>query len=207
MDSGWTFFSFAGRANRLRYWGLALVSAAAPLLLMSLLLLAFRGVKRGLTISFDIMELVRHPLSFGFGDSFVGAGPVGTPLLYAIAAPLSVAAMWILTAGTVRRLHDRDKSGLWMLPFFVIPMVANEVDMRVVPSDAALAMGLTVFLISVWGCVETLFLRGSRGPNRFGADPLALPDTRPGWDQQSELQFVPHSAGPPPGPHVNRGYD
>ena len=44
------------------------------------------------------------------------------------------------------------------------------------------------------------FLKGSRKTNRFGPDPLcaAGSDTRSRWDQQSEIEMVPHKAGPPP---------
>ena len=40
-------------------------------------------------------------------------------------------------------------------------------------------------------------LKGSRKTNRFGADPLTPPpqrDTRPPWDQQSEIEMTPHKA-------------
>ena len=43
------------------------------------------------------------------------------------------------------------------------------------------------------------FLKGSRKTNRFGPDPLQPVDTRPRWDQNREIELVPHSAGPPPG--------
>ncbi len=66
-------------------------------------------------------------------------------------------------------------------------------------------------IVFPWGLVEMYFLHGTRGPNRFGPDPLApvsaTADTASRWDQQSELEFVPHSAGPSPGPHVKRGHD
>jgi hypothetical protein len=44
----------------------------------------------------------------------------------------------------------------------------------------------------------------------FGADPLTPPpprDTRPPWDQQSEIKMVPHKAGPPPVWRVKPGYE
>jgi hypothetical protein len=44
----------------------------------------------------------------------------------------------------------------------------------------------------------------------FGADPLTPPpprDTRPPWDQQSEIEMVPHKAGPPPVWRVKPGYE
>ena len=48
----------------------------------------------------------------------------------------------------VRRFHDRDKSGWWLLIAF-IPLVG-----------------------AIWLIVELGFLRGTYGPNRFGPDPL-----------------------------------
>ena len=51
---------------------------------------------------------------------------------------------------TVRRLHDLDRSGWWVL-LALIPIV-----------------GMIVLII--WGCT-----RGTVGPNRFGSDPLVGP--------------------------------
>ena len=57
--------------------------------------------------------------------------------------------------------------------------------------------GLVAFVFLIWGFVEMYFLKGSRKTNRFGPDPLAPIDTRPRWEQQSEIEMVPHKAGPP----------
>jgi hypothetical protein len=51
----------------------------------------------------------------------------------------------------VRRLHDTDRSGWWWLIGF-IPLIG-------------------IIVLIVFGCFE-----GTRGPNRFGPDPLAAPD-------------------------------
>lgn len=66
------------------------------------------------------------------------------------------------------------------------------------------SLAIAAFSLKIWGILELLFFRGTSGPNRFGPDPLALIDKQPRWDQESELKFVPPSAGPPPGPHVMR---
>jgi uncharacterized membrane protein YhaH (DUF805 family) len=50
-----------------------------------------------------------------------------------------------ITTG-VKRCHDRDYSGWFVLLYFVP-------------------------LVQFWLIVELLFLRGTRGPNRFGSDP------------------------------------
>jgi uncharacterized membrane protein YhaH (DUF805 family) len=37
----------------------------------------------------------------------------------------------------------------------------------------SIVLGLGAFAISIWALVELGFLRGTRGPNRFGSDPLS----------------------------------
>ena len=57
--------------------------------------------------------------------------------------------VWPTFAVTVRRWHDRDKSGWWLLINFV-PVVGE-----------------------IWSFIENGLLRGTPGANRFGPDPLA----------------------------------
>ena len=112
--------------------------------------------------------------------------------------------------GSVKRLHDRDKSGWWIVPFFVLPGLYKQLA-EWLPDNFYFVMllALIVFVFCIWGFVEMYFLKGSRKTNRFGADPLApVPrDTRPRWDQQSEIEMVPHKAGPPPVWRVKPGYE
>ena len=56
-------------------------------------------------------------------------------------------AVWIQMALQVKRWHDRDKSGWWVL-IGVIPIVGR-----------------------LYALVETGLLRGTEGPNRYGPDP------------------------------------
>jgi hypothetical protein len=69
-------------------------------------------------------------------------------------------------------------------------------------------LGSITGVLCLWGAIEMYFLKGSRKTNRFGPNPLLQPlagDTRSRWHQQSELEFVPHKAGPPPQWRVKRG--
>jgi hypothetical protein len=61
-------------------------------------------------------------------------------------------------------------------------------------------LGLLAAIFSLWGGIEMYFLKGSRQTNRFGANPLgpAARNTRPRWERNSEIEMVPHKAGPPP---------
>jgi uncharacterized membrane protein YhaH (DUF805 family) len=70
----------------------------------------------------------------------------------------------------IKRLHDRDKSGWWLLVFYVLPGVLSGLADHVGPQIIFWLAGLA---ISIWGFVELGCLRGTSGANRFGPDPLA----------------------------------
>ncbi|HEV2264488.1 MAG TPA: DUF805 domain-containing protein [Stellaceae bacterium] len=59
-----------------------------------------------------------------------------------------LAAIWPNLAVSIKRCHDRDRSG-WFLLIGLIPIVGG-----------------------IWLLVELGFLRGTTGSNRFGPDPL-----------------------------------
>ena len=59
---------------------------------------------------------------------------------------VNVVLIWPALAVSVKRWHDRDKSGWWVLINF-IPLIG-----------------------AIWALVENGFLRGTVGPNRFGDD-------------------------------------
>ena len=85
----------------------------------------------------------------------------------------AVQALWLLlpTVGvTTRRLHDRNLSGWWQaLPLAaVLPAIAAAVfDAEGLLILAGCAAGLASLALLV-----VYALRGTAGPNRFGADPL-----------------------------------
>jgi uncharacterized membrane protein YhaH (DUF805 family) len=59
----------------------------------------------------------------------------------------TAAMVWAFLAVSVKRLHDRDRSGWWML-LLLVPVVGT-----------------------IWYWVELGLLGGDDGPNRFGDDP------------------------------------
>ena len=72
---------------------------------------------------------------------------------------------------TVKRLHDRDKSGWWALVFILVPGVLSGIGAAVGQAASAVT-GLIGLGISIWAFVELGCLAGTQGDNRFGADPL-----------------------------------
>ncbi len=70
----------------------------------------------------------------------------------------------------IKRLHDRDKSGWWILLFYFVPSILSQIGQQIGGAGAILALG--GFAISIWGFVEIGCLRGTVGPNQYGPDPL-----------------------------------
>jgi uncharacterized membrane protein YhaH (DUF805 family) len=214
LTSNEFLFSFEGRINRAKYWYALFASLIFCFVFLAVLAFAIGGIFGAVvkSVDIDLFDIFSNPPSFPFGASFNNAGPTSTspliPLLfYAGGTPIFLVSMWFLAATTIKRLHDRNKGGWWIVLFFVAPNLLGKVGDRLGDSNAAVFLLLIAFVLNLWGFVEMLCLKGTRGPNRFGPDPLAAVDTRPRWDQQSELEFVPHRAGPSAGAHVMRGHD
>jgi len=75
-------------------------------------------------------------------DSFITGG--------VIALLAQIVAIYPSVAIGVKRFHDRNKSGWWVL-ITLIPIIG-----------------------SIWYLVECGILKGTEGPNDFGTDPLAV---------------------------------
>ena len=196
-------FGFQGRINRGRIWlGLFVIFCWMIFVLM---LAASLGSLLGVTGSFslgvnDVFRLVDP-------ESYRSHSPANLPILV-IKMVGSSLFLWVYLAISIKRLHDRDKSGWWMVPFFVLPGLYNQFFDRLYDSYLVIPLGSITGVLCLWGAIEMYFLKGSRKTNRFGPNPLLQPpagDTRSRWDQQSELEFVPHKAGPPPQWRVKRG--
>lgn len=74
---------------------------------------------------------------------------IGGGFGWLIAGVIYVAVIWIGFAVSIKRWHDRGKSGWWILIGFV-PIIGG-----------------------LWALIETGFLEGDKGDNEYGSDPLA----------------------------------
>ena len=140
------FFSYQGRINRAKYW-LAI-----------------------------LIYLIIGAVAFGILFALVGSHSTSTLPLAII---LTVVGYIILLASglsvAVKRLHDRDKSGWWILIFYILPAVLNAIARGMAHGSGAgfgLVLSLVALAISIWAFVELGCLRGTVGPNQYGPDPL-----------------------------------
>src|SRR5207244_10023273 len=117
-----------------------------------------------------------------------GSDAVATLLSSAVGLVIFVSGIFV----AIKRLHDRDKSGWWLLLFYIAPSVLFGLGAVIwiigIAADASgAATGIAFvffaagFALSVWAFIELGCLRGTVGPNRYGPDPLApeqVPVTR-----------------------------
>jgi uncharacterized membrane protein YhaH (DUF805 family) len=152
------FFGFEGRINRARCWRASLLN--------SLCLLVF-------------MLLVPPNIGASFHDADPKwAVPFTIALLVGTVGSAILIGTWCFAAIGIKRLHDRNKSGWWMVLFFIVPPLLEKLWDWLDNPTAAILVSLLVAVLSVWSFVEIFCLRGTRGPNRFGSDPLARGNMR-----------------------------
>src|SRR5688572_7422705 len=152
-----SFFSTAGRTSRLSYWKIILAAWATVLFIT----LATIALVSDTSLAWNI-------------------GLVGTIV------PL---ALTVFTR--IRRLHDRNRSGWWIFPLVLIPAAINvaisETTDHAHRGIFLTAIGLVASGFAIWGFIEIGCLKGTDGPNRFGADPLSpSPGTPEGLPQKQK---------------------
>lgn len=140
-------FSFEGRISRSQYW----IGALAVFLFAVAFLLVVGAIMTTTSVPFEVFAIV---------------GVVAFLIMMIPGVAIGL-----------KRLHDRDKGGWWLILFYVGPTALQGVagalgshDYESVPAVLVLAS----FVLSLWMIVELGFLRGTIGANRFGEDPLAV---------------------------------
>jgi uncharacterized membrane protein YhaH (DUF805 family) len=140
-----TPFSFKGRASRKRYW----------LLSFGYFLCFMLGSAVFVTLSITLDLKSNDPI---------------LPIIAGVIGAFYLVLVWSSSAIAVRRLHDRGKTGYWLLLYYGAPNLTSH--------NAGLDPAGLVFLaitlgISVWALVDLGILRGDAGSNAFGPDPLS----------------------------------
>ena len=119
----WTYllFKFDGRINRAKFWA---------------------GIAATWAISIGLWILI--------GVAFAANVSAINVIVWLLAIAGYVAIIWMGLAISIKRWHDRGKSGWWIL-IAMIPIIGP-----------------------IWALVETGFLEGDPGDNQYGPNPLLV---------------------------------
>jgi uncharacterized membrane protein YhaH (DUF805 family) len=218
--------SFDGRFNRIKVWyalyaGVTTCTVRLVVLVFWVFILDAIFGTRVTSVHLDIYDIFDDPPSFPFRVTFGGSGLAWlvSLLFYIGATPSLVFAIQFPAAAAVKRLHDRNKSGWWIMPFLGAPILLGKVSDWLGDSYAADVLMLVMIALSLWGFSETLCLRGPAGPTdlvqtRWRRSIAPRVQLRIGSSCASRNMFggVPvrrpaHESSPPAGPHVKRRHD
>ena len=126
-------FRFSGRINRAKYW---------------------TAIGIYFVISVALVLL---------GTAVIVVTPGSILPLYVVLAVVGVPLIISSIAVGIKRLHDRDKTGWWLLVFYLLPNVLSGIAQI---GSGNLAFRLAGYAVSIWALIELGVLRGTSGPNR-----------------------------------------
>jgi uncharacterized membrane protein YhaH (DUF805 family) len=130
MDFQHLFLSFEGRTRRLHFW-LALI-----------ILWIVESIVISVTLGGSMSAAALSGNPGAVRGVFAGTGLIG--------GLICAALLWPSLAIQVKRWHDRDKTGWWVL------------------------INLIPFIGFLWTLIECGFLDGTPGPNKYGPSPKGL---------------------------------
>ena len=151
---------FSGRSRRMEYWMWVLFQFLI-----------------GLGVIVLMMLLGGSALLSGDPTAMVAVGGLAL-LIYALYGILGLVFLIPSLAVAVRRLHDTNRSGWWILaplaPYLLVIVAAS---MAVSSPDSASIAGMIALLgglaaLGLWlTLLVFMFLEGTKGPNQYGPDP------------------------------------
>ncbi len=146
-------FPFRGRIGRRKYWISTLTYSLVWVL--------------GAAILITLAALNYNPPN----DTITNVTIVGFILLGIAMTIFVVVIVTGLASIGVRRLHDRGKSGYWLLLYYLLPsMMSKHAGLDTV----GLSFSLVTLGILIWAIVDLGILRGEAGSNTFGPNPLSI---------------------------------
>ena len=138
------YVTFSGRAPRSEFWWFQLFTCLFPVILVILgFVLFYRNIGT-------------DPNTGLIAPTFPGTSIT----LFVLAGIIILALMIPVISVTVRRFHDRNLSGWWVLAVYVVPNIFSVIGTEI----PGILIGIASFVVCV--------LKGTDGPNKYGPDPL-----------------------------------
>ncbi len=142
------YADFSGRSQRKEFWMFQLLNVIVTAVFLGPIYKVMIGdMMSQMAVGQDGTYSAAASTGFQFGNH---------PIALVFAAIGVIWALFVLIPGiavTVRRLHDRDMSGWWYLGFVVLAMIP------------------LIGLVASIAFIVVMCLEGTKGTNRFGADP------------------------------------
>jgi uncharacterized membrane protein YhaH (DUF805 family) len=152
------YADFSGRSRRKEFWMFQLLALLVAIAIYALILSGggYQMLTASSAVDGTISEAQLNEMSPG-------------PLFW---GGIILAVLWVLAAFipslavTVRRLHDRNMSGWYLLGFIVAVFILSMIPL----------IGVLLALLLEIGYIVVLALPGTPGPNKYGPDPLGQAD-------------------------------
>jgi uncharacterized membrane protein YhaH (DUF805 family) len=120
--------------------------------------------------------------------------------------------IWINVATTVKRLHDRDRSGWWAIAILALNRLAYVyyglffglsfgVDISIFVELPLVLLAVATSLLQTGVFIELVFVAGTEGANQYGPDPTRAVTGPPGASGPGPYgvpDFLVRRAGPSP---------
>lgn len=160
-------FGFSGRASRFNFW------MGQVAIVVMIIVLAVIGIMAGIS-----MKTASSPQQ--------AVGSAGVILLMIVG--FLVVVSWMSWAIAIKRLHDRNKSWVWMLimtlPAFLVMWVGLTSGLQAMVAFQSSASFVTVYLaVSAWFLIDLGFMKGTPGGNMYGPAPAGTGVFSPEFDR------------------------
>lgn len=143
-------FPFRGRISRRQYWFSTLLYLLAWVL--------------GTGILITLAVLNYNPPA----DTITNGTIVGFVLLGVAMTVFAFVIVAGFASTGVRRLHDRGKTGYWLLLYYLLPLLMSK---NAGSDTIGVIFGLATAGILIWALVDLGILRGDSDSNSFGPNP------------------------------------
>jgi uncharacterized membrane protein YhaH (DUF805 family) len=179
-------FGFSGRVNRAKIWLWVVIA-----ILLSIVAIVVACI--GFDWSATMAALKAHPKGTPLDMHALphpGSKGVVSIVAAVVLAAIVIVYVWAKLAIYAKRLHDRAKSAWWLVVYLGVPMAlhgfachtaggppcAGPHHVLAYASPAGKIAFAVAALVGLWVFIDLYCLKGTKGANKYGADPL-----EPNW--------------------------
>lgn len=152
IDFNWLLFSPRGRISRKPYWAFYTIKLVVSIIVMMPFASQLGEMFAQLPQYPSVETLINSPEFQSILNSAAYSHAMKVSML------LQLVLLWPTIMIDIKRLHDRNRSGKWLLLQLL----------TMIPLSICQIVGL---IGTLWIIIECAFLQGTAGDNMYGADP------------------------------------